>query len=178
MRVLVVLLFFCLSANAQTFIVDSYRYAGPIVIYDGQNAADPVNEVNGVANTVNAANGTWSSQTTDGVTDGTYALKFTFGTTGTAATGRIQTQNILNGDQIQIQFDAQKVTGTNVFPALATADGWDVADQVTVSATSPTQYTLTATATADNPDIRWVYGSGATTGSASTVDNIVITKLN
>ncbi|EAR15446.1 hypothetical protein [Robiginitalea biformata] len=164
------------SAQSKMKLAAMQQGAGPGVIYDGQNAADPVNEVNGVANTQDSANATWSSDTGTGVTNGTYCLVVTHGTTGTGSTSRIQTQNIEIGDEIQVVMDVNKRSGTNVTIVLATADGWDVQDTGTVN--SENGVTRTATATASNPDIRVVYGSGASTGSSHGIDNIVLTKLN
>lgn len=150
------------------------------VVYNGQNAADPNNEVNGTANiTVIGTELTLSSVTTSPTPqNGSYSLKFTQNAgTNTTARGNITLVGINNGDNVTVSLYCQETVGANWQILLRTSDGWTTNETINLSDGGTwTQYTFSAnTATQDDPSIRIQGTSSSDTGDECGVDNIVIT---
>lgn len=158
-------------------IINSYSFvSGGGATYNGQNAADPVNEVNGTANTT-VSNATIESSTEQSEGGSTWSLKH-IKSTAASSNIRLQTQNITNNDNVTVTgyvYWPSTQSDGNVFAFLADGDGWDVSDS---DATNPNNtwnsFTVTATATQDNPDILF-QSTGTTVGLYFYVDNIVVT---
>lgn len=149
-----------------------------VALYQGNNAADPVNEINGFANTT-SENGT-STSSIDFAQNGTYSLKFEANST---TTGRhfYQTQNIAIGDVVTgtmyIYRDSATDPSSNIFVGALAADGWNANSLTTIDNTGINAWiavNFTATATIANPPLR-SYATSIAAGNIWYTDNISYT---
>ena len=181
MRLAVILFFVCFCVRGQ-FLINSYRYETVTAIFDGQNAADPVNEVNGTANTGNAGGDvTVTSETSPTPTNGTYYLLFNKNTASGSGTenASITLVGVQNGDNITVSIDYNEITGSSFSIALPSGLGWDITDNFnTAGGGWQTDTSLTATATQDDPELRVALLSAANLNDQIGIDNIVLTKNN
>ena len=159
--------------------------SGGANLFDGANAADPENEVNGTSNTGNSSNATTiSSVTTGSPTNGTYALEIVHAN-GTNAIGT-RYLNIMStfapNSFYHIKFDAKVTSGGEVWTIrYDTNEGWasdetqafnTVGDWITVeslkktSATAPGlwRFRIQTDATAD-------------AGNTVLIDNVRVWKV-
>ncbi|EAR14667.1 hypothetical protein [Robiginitalea biformata] len=183
MRIFFILLFTCLTASGQSkMLLASLQQGAPTAIFDGQNAADPVNEVNGTANTGNAGGDvTVTSETSPTPTNGTYYLLFNKNTASGLGTenASITLVGVLTGDDITVSIDYNEIVGNAFTIALPSGLGWDVTDNFNTSSGGwITDTSLRATATVDNPELRVALLSAANLNDQIGIDNIVLTKNN
>lgn len=180
MRKLIYILFLFVGVAHSQSLIDmqllAYQQANAVTaLYDGQNAADPVNEVNGVSG-ITQNNMTLSSVASP-VQDGIYAVQ---GEVDATATARmfITTNGITSGDSVTFTFyvyrpSAYTVSG-NIFSGVVASEGWDSNGLVVID-NSMVDYwvevTFTRTATVDNPVFR-MYNTDATTGNRWYIDNV------
>jgi hypothetical protein len=146
-------------------------------IYNGLNAADPVNEVDGIAGTNNAAGDvTITSSATPTPTNGTRVLLYNKNTaSGFQENAGVVLTGVLSGQNVTVTFDYNEVTGNAFSVTLPAALGWATSPAFNTAAGGWQVGTLTATATVDNPEMRIVMISTANLNDKLAIDNIVIT---
>lgn len=177
-RFLIVFLF-CATVNGQ-FVINSYAYAVTDPnIYTTANSLNPSNEANATITTAFIdADLTLSSQTSSPISpyDGTYYWLIDVDNTS-GANDRIELvlEGITNGQNVTISIWADEVVGAAYTLALNTADGWTTGDAVNTAAGGWTEYTLTDTATQDDPKMRITALSASAAGDQLALDNLTIT---
>ncbi len=157
-------------------LLASIQQAGG-AIYDGQNAADPVTEVNGTNDfssltTVSFASSSSSPQ------NGTWSIQMTH-TGGTNSECRgLAALSLENGSTYEVKVYIKEVTGLNWSVYLSTSDGWTTTDSSSISADGVwVEYTLSSTTNSTTPSIRFYGSSSSDGGDVLGIDNIIITKL-
>lgn len=176
---------FCLFSEAQSnkvewFLEISRQQAAPTAVYDGQNAADPVNEVNGTANT-NGGSETTITSSASNPQNGSYSLRIekTGGGDNDTSIATIQLVGVSNGDTVVVEVyaDEGSTQGTNWFVQLASFDGWTSSESFNVTSTAGYNlYTFAANqATTDSPNLRIATTTSGDEGDIIDIDNIVIT---
>ena len=170
----ILLFLFCQFTYGQV-VIDSYRFEIG-AIYDGQNAADPVTEVNGTANFTAGTNTSFSSTSTS-PQDGTYRIEMLH--TGSANESCEGFANLVleNGSTYQVDIYINEVTGANWSVVLDTSHGWTVTDNQNTPSGGWQLMTLTATTNTTTPKIRFAGTTSSDGGDILGIDNIVITKL-
>ena len=175
-KILFFAILFCSFARGQ-FIIDPYKYAVAGAVFDGQNAADPTNEVNGVANTNDNTGETTITSSATTPQDGSYCLRFQ-NNGGGSKDGNITLVGVSNGDDVTITFYLKQVTGLAWTTKLLSGD-WDTTyTQNPDDGESGNWEQLTfasATAQTDDPDLVIRTTSGGSDLDLADVDNIVIT---
>ena len=174
-KTILFVLVICTSLTYSQVVIDSYRFESVSAIYDGPNAADPVNEVNGTANFSVVSNHTLSVESTT-VQHGSYAVKITRTVAGGAAYVVDATMiGVLDTQNVTITLQADENVGTAWQMRTTTAKGWSGQTPVTFSGTGYDEYQITQTATQNDPVIEFRSLSGASDNDVLLIDNIVIT---
>ncbi|NYJ27529.1 hypothetical protein [Allomuricauda sp. ARW1Y1] len=152
-------------------------------IYQGANAADPVNEVNGTNGvTINATNHVVTSASTVTPQNGTYYLRFVQNAgDNTLSKSFIELTGVQAGQNVTVSFWVYEAQGTFWEGKLRTnlEDGVsDWSPEVSVNFDSQgtwTQYTLTSTASVNNPRLRISTTSLGDLNDEILIDNITVT---
>lgn len=169
------LLLFCSFARGQ-FVINSYAYASESAVFDGQNAADPVNEVNGTANTDGNGEMTITSQSSPTAQNGTYFLRLENDTNG-SNDAYITLVGVTNGQAITVDYYVAQLNGQS-WTTLLPASDFSVSDQQNPNdgvAPNWEALQMTGTASTDNPRLNIRTTGSGLDGHQIGVDNIVIT---
>ncbi|MEM1337815.1 MAG: hypothetical protein AAF634_10095 [Bacteroidota bacterium] len=140
------------------------------------NAADPIQEVGGTANTASADGEiSWSSQDTN-VQNGMYALRATKtgGGDNDASSGEITLAGITNGQNVTVTvyIDESSTVGTTWAVDLDENHGWVNDETELIGNTGYNVYVMTNTADQDNPILRLRTTSVGDVGDIADIDNI------
>ena len=149
--------------------------------FDGLNAADPENEVNGVVNT-DVTNGHFtvaSISASPTPQNGSYALEFTHANgVNTNASGYIDIKGTSTGQNVAVSLWVNEQVGTNFRIYLDSFNGWTSTQEINPTHTAGTwgQYTFNAqVTTSDTPRIRVNGTDSSDTGDKIVIDNIEVT---
>ena len=157
----------------------SVEQADSGAIYDGQNAGDPANEVNGIANTTDSHLGiaTWSSVTTL-PHDGSYTLYLTHGSAdNTQVSGLVEMTGVLDGQTVTLKIYVKEVVGATWRVHLSAADGWTATSTEfnLVGGGAWQSFDVTGTSNQDNPLVEFYTTTSGDQNDILAVDNVVIT---
>jgi hypothetical protein len=167
-------------------IIDKYDgvpVAEITAVYQGANAADPVNEVNGINGiTVNATDHLVTSASTVTPQNGTYYLRFVQNVgDNSLSKSFIELTGVQAGQNVTVSFWVYEAQGTFWEGKLRTnlEDGVsDWSPEVSVNFDSQgiwTEYTLTSTASVNNPRLRISTTSLGDLNDEILIDNITVT---
>jgi len=151
-----------------------------IPVYQGDNAADPINEINGTNGTSfdGSFPGFWASvSSSPSPQDGAVSLVYEHNNGVNANTiGFIELTGVKNGDDITVVVYLQEIVGTNWQAGLRIADGFVADDFPSISSIgSYTEHTFNGVATQDDPLMRVVGTTSSDAGDQFGFDDIVIT---
>lgn len=146
----------------------------PTNLYNGLNAADPTNEVNGVANTNGQGNFTVTSETTPTPQNGSYYVNFKRDLASGNATGTLLFSGLALVET-SISFYYNIASGTTWQIRLISAQ-WGSSQTFALSGSGWIHLPITATPTNTGPTIEVRNLSGGSPGEELGIDNIVVTQ--
>jgi len=156
-------------------LIVSQQQAGGTPIPDMQNAADPINEVNGIANTDD--NGGVMIITSQAPQNGSYYLRFEHNNgTDTLTDSYFTLVGVPSGVTVTVTFYVYEIVGLSWSCRLDSGHGWtaSVSDSITGSGGAWVLVTLIGTTNSADPEVNIRGTSTSDAGMRLGVDNVTV----